>query len=220
MDSMHLLQILEEDGMFGARRFGFRDSVLVSRDLLDSIVEIYSLSAQIPGGLMNASILDIGAGYGRLAHRLTNALTGVAHVYCADAIPLSTFLCEFYLKYRNVERASAVPLPDLESTLRSSEISVAVNIHSFSECAWSAIDWWISLLHKYRVRRLLIVPNPGDHGGTRLLTQESDGSNREYTSLLAARSYRLVKVLPKYGSNIIQHLGVTPTCHHYYELSD
>ena len=62
-DRLGLLERLVEDGAFGAMTFkmaGHR----VSRDLMDSILEINFLDRHLqPGTLENLSILDIGAGY-------------------------------------------------------------------------------------------------------------------------------------------------------------
>jgi len=220
IDSLRLLASLGEDGQFGAPLFEYRPGSYVSRDLLDSIVEIYSLLAHIPAqALQEGVLLDVGAGYGRFAYRLTQALPYIKRVYCTDAIPISTFLCEYYLNWRNVDRAVAVPLPDIESILQTGDVTIGINIHSFSECPLAAIDWWIRLLQEYQVRYLFIVPNPADHGGLRLLTQELDGTQRDYSQVLTSYGYRPINISPKYNDTVIQRLGVSPTCHHYYELS-
>ena len=57
-------------------------------------------------------LLDIGAGYGRLAHRLAESVPAT-EIMCTDAVPASTFLSEFYLRFRGVDnRATAVPHQD------------------------------------------------------------------------------------------------------------
>ena len=73
IDELGLIKTLEEDNLFGAYTFCV-DGVTVSRDLLDSIAEIYFLNRTLGiSKRQNLRILDIGAGYGRLAHRLVRA---------------------------------------------------------------------------------------------------------------------------------------------------
>ena len=82
---------LVEDDYFGNITFDI-DGKLVSRDLLDSLVEIYFLDRHL--GLASAApgltVLDIGAGYGRLAHRILSALPSATRYLCSDAIAEST----------------------------------------------------------------------------------------------------------------------------------
>ncbi len=74
-DSQGLFDILTEDGAFGAWTVRSRSLPPFSRDLLDSINELYFLDRtwalfDQPG----FSVVDIGAGYGRLAHRMAAAV--------------------------------------------------------------------------------------------------------------------------------------------------
>ena len=75
IDSLGLLQNINEDGAFGAHTFEVHGKV-VSRDLLDSILEINFLERHVGLSQRTVSILDIGAGYGRLAHRVVEAFPG------------------------------------------------------------------------------------------------------------------------------------------------
>jgi hypothetical protein len=110
-------------------------------------------------------VLDIGAGYGRLAHRMLTALPNIRDYYCTDAVPVSTFLSEYYLQYRELgDRAHVIPLDEIENTLKEQPVQLAINIHSFSECGTAAIDWWVKLLAKSKVRHLMIVPNHATGG--------------------------------------------------------
>lgn len=220
LDRLNLLTGLTEDGMFGAKTFNYRQGVVVGRDLLDSITEIYSLLSHVPSSaLQDATVLDIGAGYGRLAHRLTEALPYVRRVACVDAIPLSTFLCEYYLKFRDASRALAVPFPDIEMELTSNPVSLAVNIHSFSECPLAAVEWWLKLVSKHKVPYLMLVPNAANHDGLRLISQEPDGTHRDYLPILEACGYKRIALVPKYADAVIQRLGVSPTHYHFFELT-
>jgi len=84
-----LLDRLGEDGAFGAVTFEI-DGRRVGRDLLDSALEIEALAAWLGADrLAAARVLDVGAGYGRLAHRLCS-WSPDARVVATDAVPLST----------------------------------------------------------------------------------------------------------------------------------
>ena len=176
LDQRSLLPTLGEDGAFGCWSYEFAGHPRVSRDLLDSVNELYYLDRA--WGLFDRrgfSILDIGAGYGRLAHRTIAAVPGLERYYCVDAVPESTFLSEYYLRYRGVDdRAIVVPLPELDA-LPVGGIDLAVNIHSFSEMSIEAIDAWLAHLVRLRVPNLLVIPNDAEG----LLSVEDDGSRRE-----------------------------------------
>jgi SAM-dependent methyltransferase len=197
-DPRGLLGTLIEDGAFGCHTFEFEAMPKVSRDLLDSINEIYFLDRV--GNILGETglqVLDIGAGYGRLAHRMAAAASGLERYYCVDAIPESTFLSEFYLQYRQCEpKTRVVPLDELEPGLRDAKISLAVNIHSFSEMPYDAIAGWLRLLADLAVPRLLIVPNDG----TRLLSYDPGHRRRDFLPLLRSMGYRLVLEEPTFAT--------------------
>ncbi len=214
IDTLGLLTRLEEDELFGAHLFDALGGK-VSRDLLDSIVEIHFLERHL--GLASQPgqhVLDIGAGYGRLAHRMTRALPQVGGYLCVDAVPASTFLCEYYLRFRGVEdKARAVPLHEIDQVLAARRIDLALNIHSFPECTVEAIAWWLDLLRRHRVPRLMIVPNPAEHGGEKLVTNTGEPME----GLLASRGYRLAARAPKYADPAVQRHGVQPTWHYLFQ---
>ena len=146
IDDKNLLDVLHEDESFGVFTMGVAKKV-VSRDLLDSISEIYFLERNLGiSKIQELSVLDIGAGYGRFAHRMTCAFKNIKLYLCSDAICTSTFLCEYYIRYRQMgDRVKAIPLTEISHQLSCTNIDLAINIHSFSECTTSAIEWWISL---------------------------------------------------------------------------
>jgi hypothetical protein len=211
IDELGLLDKLEEDSLFGVHSFMI-DGKPVSRDLLDSVAEIYFLDKYLNiSSHQNLSFLDIGAGYGRLAHRMTDSLPNILQYLCTDAIPNSTFISDYYLKFRRAEeKARAVPLDEIEQALSCTPIDIAINIHSFSECRPSAIEWWLSLLAENSVRHLMIVPNTGD----RLRT--NDGF--DFTSIVEKHGYRLIAKEPKYRDPIVQQYGINPAFHYLFEL--
>jgi hypothetical protein len=210
IDTLGLMQTLEEDNSFGVHSFTIGNK-LVSRDLLDSISEIYFLEKHLNISTRpDVSVLDIGAGYGRLAHRMTTALPNVRY-FCTDAYATSTFLSEYYLRHRGItDRATVLPLDEVEQALDHQPIDIAVNIHSFSECKPSAIDWWVSRIAQRRVKHLMIVPNTGD----RLLTHEGF----DFSTILEKHGYRLKAKEPKYRDPVVQQYAINPSYYFLFEL--
>jgi hypothetical protein len=213
-DRLRLFDRLDEDGLFGAETYDI-DGVIVSRDLLDSISELTFLEEEV--GLSNGdqTILDIGAGYGRLAHRATTAFPNVTYL-CTDAVPLSTFLSSYYLEFRCVsDRATVVPLDEIPEALERRKIDLAVNIHSFAECPLETIAWWLDLLAENDVEHLLIVPNTKN----RLLSKERGAPRADFMPLVEAAGFDLVRTRPKYGdSEFMQHHGLHGTFPMFYFL--
>ena len=98
IDRLGLFDRLEEDGLFGAYCFRVMNRYIGSKDLVDLVGEINFLEEAIGISQRTAlRVLDIGAGYGRLMHRLVTAFPTVVSGYCTDAILKSTFLSEYYL---------------------------------------------------------------------------------------------------------------------------
>jgi hypothetical protein len=197
IDKLGLLNRLEEDGQFGAVTFNFNDQFTVSRDLLDSILEINFLERQLRISQMpSLTLLDIGAGYGRLAHRLACALPNLKTAFCTDAVAESSFLCDYYLNFRGVaDRAKAIAIDEVEATLSQNSVDIVTNIESFAECPVASITWWLDLIQKYRAKYLMIIVE-----GTALLSLEPDGSRIDFQPLIEARGFELMTVEPIYGS--------------------
>ena len=212
-DQFGLFNRIDEDGLFGAETYDI-DGTIVSRDLLDSINELTFLEQEIGLSHGPVTILDIGAGYGRLAHRTTTAFADVTYV-CTDAIPLSTFLSRYYLEFRGVsDRATVVPLDEIEEAVTRTQIDVAVNIHSFAECPLRTIEWWLDLLARSTARHLLIVPNTE----ARLLSKERNAPRRDFRPLVEAAGFELVRTQPKYASDFMQNHGLHGPFPMYYFL--
>jgi hypothetical protein len=211
VDELGVLARCADDGQFGSRRVVVDDALTVTRDLLDSTLELNFLERHLrlsrrPG----AAIVDIGGGYGRLAHRAVQALPD-ARVLCTDGVPESTFIAEYYLRFRGVEdRAVAVPVDELD-TLRGAGVELATNVHSWSECPLQAIVWWLDWIVSMDIPHLLIVPNDGEA----LLSLERDGRRLDFAPELGRRGFSPAAREPKYGHTSVQQLGVYPT---HYQL--
>ena len=201
-DALGLFDVLEEDGTFGCYTFTFETGRLISRDLLDSVMEINYLASILGADYVaNSNLMDIGAGYGRLAHRWLTAFS-TSRVYLYDGIPTSTFLSEFYLNYRGLaDRAMVVDLPDAEQNLPDENTRIATNIHSFSECTLSAVKWWLALVEKSSVEHLFIVPNSG-------LTS-FEGIN--YEDEIRNIGFRLIDNRPMYETLPASRFGLGPS---------
>lgn len=211
-DALGLLDVLDEDGAFGCWTFSYPGYGRYSRDLLESANEIAFLERELAlSERERFSVLDIGAGYGRLAHRMTAVYPKLDDYCCVDAIPESTFLSEYYLRYRGCSpRARVARLDALDSELTPGGFDLAVNVHSFSECPYVAVEWWVALLGRLEVPRLLVVPNEPDE----LLTLEPDGARRDFRPLLEGAGYRLERCEPALDDPAVEELvGVRDRFH-------
>jgi len=214
-DGLGLLDRLEEDGLFGCWRFTYPGWGTVSRDLLQSVNEINFLDRALNlSRLASLGVLDIGAGYGRLAHRMTAALTNVTDYCCVDVIPEATFLSDWYLRYRGcAPPARAVRLDRLNEEVQPKKFTLAVNMHSFSECPLAAVRWWVEWLAGLEVPNLLIVPNEPDA----LLSTEPDGRRQDFEPLLSSAGYTLARREPVIRDEAVREL--LPLSDHFYLFS-
>jgi len=215
IDSLGLLEKNNEDGLFGVYAYDV-GSVRISRDLLDSTVELHFLEKHLKlSQIEELKILDIGAGYGRLAYRTVNTFPNVSKYLCTDAVPESTFISEYHLKFRGVDgKVTVVPLDEIEKQLQLHKIDLAINIHSFSECSLESIEWWLSLVAGAEIKHLFIVPNSSDHGGEKLALN----SGEDFSSLVEKYGYKLQIKAPKYDDPLVQQYGVSPTYYYLYQL--
>lgn len=213
-DSEGLLDLVDEDEAFGIHALKV-DGRLITRDLLDSVREIQFLRRHVGIGTGSWNILDIGAGYGRLAHRLSQAGGDEVQTFATDAFAPSTFLCEYYLRHRRAMRAHPVPLDEVDGLLADTRIDLVTNVHSFSECAPDAVAWWLEKIAAHKIRYLFVVPNEGTSGGTRC--QTSDG--RELEPIFAKSGYHPLVREPRYSDPLVQAHGIDPVWLHLFELA-
>jgi hypothetical protein len=211
-----MLERCGEDDCFGCLTIQ-TCGLQISRDLLDSISEISFVDRMIGlETLSGKTVLDIGSGYGRFAHRLVQTCPRIGKVFCVDAIPEASFLCEYYLDHRGVSpTAEMIPLAAFLRQNGSQDIEVAVNVHSFSECTLESIRWWISLLAERSVPHIFIVPNMEDNVPP-LASYEVSGERKDYLSVLVEYGYRLDHTEPKYLDPFIQRFGISPGDYYWF----
>jgi hypothetical protein len=217
VDRLDLWSRLDEDGRWGAEVFDFHGKA-VSRDLLDSIIEMNFLERHL--GLSSRTaleVLDIGAGYGRLAHRMASAFANLRAYYCVDAVPESTFISDYYLKARQMtDRCTVVPLDKLGELQPAENIGLAINIHSFPECRASVIEWWLHQLAEMRIPWLFIASSP--HLG--LTSHEGKGVRKDFQRALEKTGFRLFVKESKFESApVLQNSGLYPADYYLFKHS-
>lgn len=162
-----ILNSLVEDGAYGVLTAHVGDRV-VSRDLLDATSELCCMKDAIASPRWrDAMVVDIGAGYGRLAHRAFQAKRfGVwpRQWVCTDTIPISMSICEAYLRERCVPEDFAMVLSPAEIALPSQQDSmldlapvVAVNVHSWSEVDHEGVQAWIKWISDRSFTHIFLV---------------------------------------------------------------
>lgn len=217
-DPAGLLAKLDEDGAFGCFTYDHPSLGPVSRDRLDSVRELTFL--QRCTGLLDHPefrVLDVGAGYGRMAWRTLTAMPALGAYTCVDAVPESTFLSRFFLKHRGLaDRAEVLALDELESRIAGRRYDLALNIHSFSECTFVAIEWWLRALCRLHVRYLMIVPNEGRE----FLSMEADRTRRNYRPLLESLGFRERACEPVFAQPAVQQIMGVRDCLFLFERSD
>jgi len=207
IDKYNLLGQLPEDEAFGIFTFEIAGRT-ISRDLLDSVIEINFLDRHL--GLMSRreiTVLDIGAGYGRLAYRMSTSVPGLREYLCADAVPVSTFISDFYLRYRNADHnTKVIALDQFDQALTARKIDIALNIHGFSECNLTTIEWWVSRLAGAEINHLFVVPNFLPPGGVRLLSYDG----KDFLPILSKYGYKLLVHEYKYSDPIVRKYAASP----------
>ena len=193
------LSSFNEEESFGVFKY-IIDNKVISRDLLDSFNEILFLKEHFFHNYdTNVNVLEIGAGYGRLAKWLTKNTNYIEHYYCIDAIPESTFISNYYLKhYNKIKEITVVPIHQRKNFLEKQNITLAVNIHSFSEMTIDFIKFWIEEVIRLRIPHLFIVPNAGHQYKGDLISFD----NINFKTIIESNGYELVIKRDKYLSLI------------------
>jgi hypothetical protein len=211
IDRLGLLDILQEDELFGAEVFDFHGK-LVSRDLLDSIIEINFLDRYLGfSSGRTATVLDIGAGYGRLAHRMTSAFSNLETYYCVDAVPESTFISSYYLNFRKAtDRCMVVPLDELSHV---GPVDLALSIYCFTECRNRVVAWWLDRIRGMRVPWLFIESAPSLG-----LTSHEDHGRKDFRRLIERSGFTLVAHERKFESApVLNTYGLYPSDYYLFQ---
>jgi hypothetical protein len=220
-ENRDLLPLCREDRAFGVYCVEVQGE-LISRDRLDSVSELGFIRRHL--GLTTDSvcrIIDIGSGYGRLGWRMNQCFPSV-EMLCTDAVPRSSFLCESYLMYRGVvPKVRMIALPYVERELSAAPVALATIINSLSECSANAISWWIELLSKNNVPRIMFVPHAAHEQGRRIFSHEGQGNEPiDVEPILEQYGYQREVLEPKYSEEALQRYGVTPTHYHLFARPD
>ena len=207
-DHANLLALISEDGTFGAETYEFLGEK-VSRDRMDSSLEInFLIECVTSKRLGNYKILDIGAGYGRLAKNLCKVFPDI-QVSCVDSVPISTAISEFYLQSQiNSGQITTYDLASL-TKIPVNSIDLATNVHSFSEMSLESVRNWAHFLREKRVPKLFIVPNPSE---LRL------NSGEDYQHIFEDYGYSVKVKRAKYPIGIDPSLLLYPSNYFYLEL--
>lgn len=147
---------IDEDGRTRDAQFGGRlvETCLgpVTRMWLDSNVEVHFLYRHLPD-LARKRVLDIGAGYGRLAVALEDHVTAIA---CVDAVPVSKRVCREYCE-KFAHSIFVIGVDEITPVHEALKFSLAVNIHSWNECTLEQVENWLAVLVKMQVPHLFTV---------------------------------------------------------------
>ena len=130
------------DEEFGARMVNTPTLGRVNRMWLEANIEIDFLRRHLPMPMVDADVLDIGAGYGRLAVMLAPLVRTMA---CVDAVPISTKLCRYYCA-RFRPSVNVLSLEDFVAGYATMRPHVVINIHSWNECGPEQVQNWIDVV--------------------------------------------------------------------------
>ena len=155
----------------------------ITRMWIDSNIEIDFVTRHVG---CDFRMLDIGAGYGRLAVPMS---TFAKAYYCVDPVPISVEICTGYCA-RFAPDVQVLPVAELLSEAPTMKIDMAINIHSWNECSIAQIRRWLSVLDELRVPLLFTVSN-GQISGGRSAYSSWGGRGESWRPLLEAQ-YELI----------------------------
>lgn len=187
IDEDNLFEKTLENGNYGCIFYRI-NNINISRDLLDSITEIYFLKSFF-NNLNKLRILEIGGGYGRLCKRFLDCFPN-SNYYITDAIPYSSYISKLYLENN---KDKVINLFDLEEKIKKSEIDIAINIHCFAECNIDDIEWWIKFIFSKKIKYIFYVPN-------------NPKTTSEYMPTNDGKS--ILEIFNKYNYNVVYHKNI------------
>ena len=134
----------------------------VTRMWLDANVEMDFISRNS----FAKKILEVGAGYGRLAGMLAPFCD---RYVCVDAVPVSTEICRTYCA-RFAPTAEVPTLGEFCASAKPGGFDLAINIHSWNECTVENVGHWLDAIEYLKIPRLFTVSHGQGAGAYR--TQE------------------------------------------------
>jgi len=117
----------------------------ISQDLANSALELAAIDRALEGG-EPASILEIGAGYGRLGHTLLS-LFGSASYTVVDIEPART-ISEWYLSRLFPDRDLRFLSPEQAADLAPGSVSLGLSVSSLQEMTRAQVEGYIGLLDR------------------------------------------------------------------------
>lgn len=155
---------MTRDAQYGARVVETPMGPL-TRMWLDAQVEkdfiIRHLIAPCTG--WDITVLDIGAGYGRLAVELAPR---VADYLTVDPVPISVELCRKYCDRHAPQKVGVMDIAGFRKFKQDWSpglVDLAINIHSWNECSLPNIQAWLMELAALRVPYLFTVSHGRPH---------------------------------------------------------
>lgn len=118
---------------------------LISQDLANSALEVSALADGLEGR-EPTSILEIGAGYGRLGHALLSLFPSASYTV-VDIEPART-IAEWYLSRLFPTRNLRFMTPDEAVALPDGSISLALSVSSLQEMTASQVGDYLQLLDR------------------------------------------------------------------------
>lgn len=118
---------------------------LISQDLANSALEASALGRAL-GGEEPESILEIGAGYGRLGHALLSAFPSAAYTV-VDIEPART-VSEWYLTRLFPDRRLQFLTPAQAADLPTGSVSLALSVSSLQEMTSGQVATYLKLLDR------------------------------------------------------------------------
>lgn len=140
---------MARDVVHGARVFHTSRGAM-TRQWVDGNVEMNFLARSLPS-LSEMHVLDIGAGYGRLAAMLAPLVQSYT---CVDPVPVSTRVSRDYLG-QYAPQVTVLELAELYTA--PIHPTLAINIHSWNECSYQQIANWLDALAILNVPYLFTV---------------------------------------------------------------
>ena len=118
---------------------------LISQDLANSALEVSAMARGL-NGREPSSILEIGAGYGRLAHALLSAYSSAS--YTVVDIEPARSISEWYLSNLFPDRDLRFLTPDQAADLADGSVSLALSVSSLQEMTPIQVEGYMHLLDR------------------------------------------------------------------------